>query len=433
MSFSGSSSRWIWVHVVVAALAMVATLPGRTHGLGLFTEPILKSTELSRETYGLISLVGTLLGGLFCFPAGWLLDRAGTRLGYVLIAGLLGVTVVMMSQWSPLTYWPLAVFILLTRGFGQSALSVVSLALIGRSVGSRSGLTMGVYSCLVSVFFFGAFGVLTSVIKQGATAWRDTSMGLGGGVLSTFVGQRPDGWRDPWLGIGIGVLTCAVIGGIAIRPRILTAERVAEGQSGGRGVSLNDALRSNVFWAFALGTSFYGMVGAGISLFNESILKERGFDVNVFANATVVGIPFGLAGNLVGGWLATRVPLGRLFALAMVVYAVCLTAFPFIAFEWQVYIYTMVMAGSTGLMTVCFFSVWRKAFGTSHIARIQGAAQFLTVIFSGFGQWLFPAVKAKNAYADLFPILAIVAVGFSIWLWLTKGPMPSQTNTDGMP
>ncbi|HEY6413627.1 MAG TPA: hypothetical protein VIX42_08065, partial [Edaphobacter sp.] len=27
---------WHWVHVVVAALAMVATLPGRTHGLGLF-------------------------------------------------------------------------------------------------------------------------------------------------------------------------------------------------------------------------------------------------------------------------------------------------------------------------------------------------------------------------------------------------------------
>ena len=258
-------------------------------------------------------------------------------------------------------------------------------------------------------------------------------MGLGGGVLSTVIGQRPDDWRDPWLGIGIGVLTCAVIGGLAIRPRFLTAERVAEDQSGGTGVSLSDALRSNAFWAFALGTSFYGMVGAGISLFNESILKERGFDVNVFANATVVGIPFGLAGNLVGGWLATRVPLGRLFALAMIVYAVCLAAFPFIAFEWQVYIYTMVMAGSTGLMTVCFFSVWRKAFGTSHIARIQGAAQFLTVIFSGFGQWLFPAVKAKNAYADLFPILAVVAVVFSIWLWLTKGPMPSRTNSEGMP
>src|SRR5579885_3651605 len=28
------------VHVAVAALAMVATLPGRTHGLGVFTEPI---------------------------------------------------------------------------------------------------------------------------------------------------------------------------------------------------------------------------------------------------------------------------------------------------------------------------------------------------------------------------------------------------------
>ena len=208
---------------------------------------------------------------------------------------------------------------------------------------------------------------------------------------------------------------------------MLSAEQLANRHEDGIGFSLSKALRTNTFWSFALGTSFYGMVGAGISLFNESILKERGFDKNVFANATVVGIPFGLAGNLIGGWLASHVSLGRLFSFAMAVYAACLAIFPFLAFEWQVYAYTMAMAGSTGLMTVCFFSVWRKAFGTTHIGRIQGAAQFLTVIFSGFGQWLFPAVKAKNAYADLFPILAIVAVIFAIWLWIARGPIPEKS------
>ena len=32
---------YAWVIVVVAALAMVATLPGRTHGLGMITERLL--------------------------------------------------------------------------------------------------------------------------------------------------------------------------------------------------------------------------------------------------------------------------------------------------------------------------------------------------------------------------------------------------------
>ena len=47
---------WRWVHVAVAALAMVLTLPGRTHGLGLFTEPLLKSLSLDRESYGFLNL-----------------------------------------------------------------------------------------------------------------------------------------------------------------------------------------------------------------------------------------------------------------------------------------------------------------------------------------------------------------------------------------
>jgi hypothetical protein len=42
---------WSWVHVAVAALAMVLTLPGRTQGLGLFTEPLLRSLALDREQH----------------------------------------------------------------------------------------------------------------------------------------------------------------------------------------------------------------------------------------------------------------------------------------------------------------------------------------------------------------------------------------------
>src|SRR5437763_2083901 len=72
--------------VGVAALAMVATLPGRTHGLGLVTEPLLADLGLDRVSFALVNLWATLLGAAFCLPCGWLIDRAGSR------AVLLGVT-----------------------------------------------------------------------------------------------------------------------------------------------------------------------------------------------------------------------------------------------------------------------------------------------------------------------------------------------------
>src|SRR5882762_10487543 len=100
---------WRWVHVGIAALAMVLTLPGRTHGLGLFTEPLLKSLSLDRESYGFLNLSATLLGALFCLPCGYLLDRLGTRTVLLGCTAALGATVLAMS-WSTTGAWafPLA-------------------------------------------------------------------------------------------------------------------------------------------------------------------------------------------------------------------------------------------------------------------------------------------------------------------------------------
>ena len=82
----------------VAALAMIATLPGRTQGLGLITVPLLDEFRLDPVEYSALNLWATLLGSLFCLPCGWLLDQLGVRavLSATLIA--LGVVVVAMSR-----------------------------------------------------------------------------------------------------------------------------------------------------------------------------------------------------------------------------------------------------------------------------------------------------------------------------------------------
>src|SRR5215208_3989157 len=67
------------VCVAAAALAMVATLPGRTMGLGLVTEPLLHDLGLSRTTYGAINFWATLVGAGFGLLGGRLLDRFGAR------------------------------------------------------------------------------------------------------------------------------------------------------------------------------------------------------------------------------------------------------------------------------------------------------------------------------------------------------------------
>jgi hypothetical protein len=73
-----------WVNVFVAALAMVGTLPGRTQGLGLITEPLLRDLQIDRVLFARINLWATLIGALFCLGVGRLIDRFGSRVVFYL-------------------------------------------------------------------------------------------------------------------------------------------------------------------------------------------------------------------------------------------------------------------------------------------------------------------------------------------------------------
>jgi len=47
-----------WANMVVAAAAMVATLPGRTFGLGMITEPLLRDLNVSHFDFCRVQRLG---------------------------------------------------------------------------------------------------------------------------------------------------------------------------------------------------------------------------------------------------------------------------------------------------------------------------------------------------------------------------------------
>src|SRR5687768_13509665 len=89
-----------WVMVGVAALAMVATLPGRTHGLGMITERLLadRTLNLSRTGYGQMNFWATLLGAFFCLGIGSCIDRFGIRRTLAVVMLALGGVVLAMTK-----------------------------------------------------------------------------------------------------------------------------------------------------------------------------------------------------------------------------------------------------------------------------------------------------------------------------------------------
>ena len=87
-----------WIILGMAAVAMVATLPGRSVGIGLITEPLLADLKLSRLSFGEMNFWATLIGATFNMLCGQALDRFGVRSVAVLVLLALSVVVLAFSQ-----------------------------------------------------------------------------------------------------------------------------------------------------------------------------------------------------------------------------------------------------------------------------------------------------------------------------------------------
>jgi MFS family permease len=415
-----------WVVVVLAALAMVATLPGRTHGLGLITERLMADLRIGRVQFGFINLWATLLGALFCLPVGRLIDRLGSR--FVQTATLVGLAaVVLLMAWLPEAWVAslavMMVLVTLTRGFGQSALSVVSLSVVGKWFTRKLGLAMGVYSVIVGLGFMASFETLRWLLSD--TDWHVIATGGTSAAVLIYLDTAGPIWRSIWSGIGICLLVLVPVNWLLLRDQAPASELDRESPATtAADFTLGQALRTPAFWVFVTATSLYGLISAGITLFNESILRERGFPQSVYLKMLTYTAFLGIGSNFLGGWLATRWRIGRLLAVSMGLMAAALLALPHVQTYLHVVLYATAMGLSGGVVTVVFFTFWGHAYGRTHLGRIQGFAQMGTVLASAFGPLLLAWSKeATDSYSPLFLTFAPVAAALGLAAWLV--PVPS--------
>ena len=398
-----------WTIVLVAAAGMVGTLPARTQGLGIITEHLLADLELDRVSWAQINLWATLVGASGAVLVGRLVDRWGTRVVLTSTALLLGGIVALMS--GATTVVAIALLVTLTRGVGQSALSVVSLAMVGQWFARRLPLAMGVYAVVMSVGFMVAFPVV-------------------GGAVQAY------GWRAAWLGVALALLLGLVpLAWATTRDRPERIGLMVDGDDtppdvppvGADGWRWHDAVTTPSFWVIATGASLYGLVASGIGLFNESILAERGFGPGVYYQTLVVTALTALVGNFLGGWLAERWSMPRLMSVAMAVLAVGLAVLPHLTTVPHVMMWAVLMGIGGGFVMVLFFGYWGRAYGRRHLGQIQGVAQALTVLASAVGPLLLAEwVTRTGSYASMFTSLAVVVAVNALAALAISMPTPAD-------
>ncbi len=396
-----------WVVLIFAAVAMVATLPGRSVGIGLITEPLIADLGISRLDFAEKNFWATILGALFNLVCGLAIDRLGVR---VVVTGVLFVLSAVVLGFSQVASGGIVLLFLLIlmRGVGQSALSVVSLTMVGKWFVRRLSVAMGIFAVLMSLGFAVAIVVAGDVVlKQG---WRVMWSGLGwilmilSGLCLLFVRRDPE---------AVGLDTEVIKDDESQEPVI--------------GFTLVQALMTPAFYVFAIGSALYNLVIAGVMLFNQSILGELGFDETVFQYAMAAFMATGLLGNFTAGWAARRWSLGRLMTVAMLAVGVYLLAFPQLKTPGQALIHAGLLGFSGGVVSVIFFTAWADIFGRLHLGKIQGAAQVFAVLASATGPWFIESIfSSAGSYAPAFYALAPAVLLVAIFAWFVYIPRPED-------
>jgi MFS family permease len=298
----------------------------------------------------------------------------------------------------------------LVRGFGQGALSVVAIALVGKWFGSRAGLAMGLFTVLLSVGFVLPIFVVGEAVKS-------------------------SGWRAAWDSVGLALLFGLVpLGLVFVRsspescgvpPDAPTATTAST-----EPMTVRAALLTPAFWVYTAAATLFNLTFSALTLDNVLLLNEHSLD-GAQANELILGVLMvsGLAANLIAGSLARHRPLGKLLAVGVAIMALSLLVFPFIGSLPAAAIYAALLGGAGGVITVIYFAVYGHTYGRVHLGSIQAVVQMLTVFASAIGPVILAEVRAWQGTTDAFFFTsAAVAVPLALAAWSVRVRWDAKTS-----
>lgn len=412
-----------WVILAATTLGMLASIPGQTMGVSVFTDRLLEATGLSRVALSNAYLIGTVASGLSLVAGGVWIDRFGARrvagatcLGLAgtllylsvvdrLAAGL-GASLGLAS--SERVAWALLVlgFVAL-RFFGQGMLGLVSRTTLARWFDRRRGLVSAIQGAFVSLGFAAAPLGLHLWIE--AAGWRGAwqgmalAVGLGMGLVSVLFyrtdpeecGLRPDG-APPELDPEAtttppGRPHTAEVGSAGPASPAGPAERRAV-----RDFTRGEAIRTTAFWIVAFGIAAHAMVGTGLTLHIVDVGAEGGL---TRGEAVVIFLPIALLGTPVAfvvGAAVDRYPVRVLMMAMMLAQAAMYAGMAHVGSPAGRAVAIAGWGISQGFYGPLTVAALPELFGRGHLGAIQGTHMTILVVASAFG----PAVLA--AFQGLF-------------------------------
>ena len=415
-----------WVVVVAGTIGMIASLPGQTAGVSVFTDELTASTGLTRLQLAVAYLIGTGTSGFLLPRGGRAIDRYGARVvALVATMGLAGV-LVGFSFVGPMNL--VVGMIVMSIGFGllrftgQGLLTLSSRTMVAQWFDRRRGLVTSVANTFVSFAFAASPALLLAVIDLSGfrSAWRLLAVGLVVVIGSLVVLLYRESPETSGLVIDGGLAETTDDGA----PVLIGTDD---------DLTRDEAVRDLRFWAITAPIAALSSTATALTFHIVDFGAEVGLTddeiVRIFVPIAFVAIP----STLIAGWLVDIVSplkLAAAMSIAQLVMYATITQLDSPAFA-------VVAIAAWGISQGCFAPLTSAAlprlFGRRHLGEIAGAQMSALVIGSAIGPAFFALVQSvTGGYDAALWISMIVPASGLVLAFLTFRRTPHPLGAEGL-
>lgn len=386
-----------WVIVVAGTVGIIASIPGQTVGVSVFTGPLSEAMGLTVTGLSTAYLFGTGVAGLLVPWSGRLFDRWGARrmivgvslcfAGANIFVGIADHIAGSLARLLPfvdpglVATATISVGFLLSRFLGQAVLTATSRNMIGKWFSIYRGRAMAVSSVAASLAFAIAPKALDLILE--AFGWRGAYLVMG---CLVGVGMTALGWllfRDNPEECGLEMDDGArEDSSRAGNPELTVVKEFTAAE----------AIRGLAFWMYAFPIAWQSFFITGYLFHIVAIGDELGLGKDRILNLMIPTSLCAIATNFAVGWLADRVRTRRvlqIFLLGVVVSPVAML----LVTRGQSGPAVMLMVVSQGLAWGCFpimlGVVWPRFYGREHLGEISGLSLAMAVVASAVGPLVF--------------------------------------------
>ncbi len=302
-----------YVVLFFGSIGILASIPGQTVGVSVFTDPVKDALGLTRNQFSNAYLIGTLMSAFFVSKAGVLFDKYGARFVAFFAALLLGISLLVFSVSVEITNffksllqtdsWLIS-FVIITflffciRFCGQGVLTMSSRNMVMMWFDKNRGKMNSISSITVSLGFSSSPILINKLIDDHGweISWQILAICLC--IFSFFIIQF---YRNNPEDFGL------IPDGFNKKKKVIDTPKTE------KNYTLEEAKKTRSFWMFGLTLAFNSFFITGFTFHIVSIFASQDYTksqaIAVFLPISVIAISVSTLCNILSDYINHKIYL----------------------------------------------------------------------------------------------------------------------------